>query len=1661
MKKLFLLLFVFVVFILSTFDGKTQTALEFDGVDDYVKTTYPGIFQENARTFMAWIYLFEAPTADMCILDYGSDDVGARNTLMVNASGYLEIEAGGPEFLISTTPVPIGEWVHVAFGSVDYEGTLYQNGIEVVSGSIGIFTPGLYDDPLRIGERVPGGSIPFKGMIDEVSIWDANLLQYQINSYTCLGSNLAQYNNLVAYYNFEDGTGTTLTDLVSGNDGTLMNMDEEDWVASTSCPPVLDITFVVTKDDGVTPIKNVMVDLDGDVKYTDISGEVIFQFLDPDTYDYTLSKTGYFDETGTVDVIDEDVTVDVSLTLTGENYDISFMVTDGTNPLENALVDFDGVQQYTNTSGQTIFTDVLPENYPYIITKDGYLPAISVIEVIDEDITVDVSLYEEVPTALEFDGEDDYIQTTCPGILQSSPRTVQAWIYLTEAPTHNMCITDYGFWANGSRNTFKVKGNGYLGFESGGEDGIINATVTPVPIGSWVHVAFVFDGTFGFLYQDGEQVGTGNLEGLQTIAGGTKVRIGQRIIGGDIPFKGMIDEVSVWDVALAQQEIMNNACIGNPVPYPDLFAYYDFNDGQGTTLTDLVAGANGTLMNMDEEEDWVLADICGSVYNIAFVVTEDDGTTPIENAEVDLDGDILYTDANGEAVFNYSNPGSYNYTISKPGYFDETGTVDLVDDDVTVEVSLILTGIEYDITFVVTDELTGDPVENALVNLDGVQQLTDEFGETVFTGYLSGVYDYSVTNSDYYELTGSVEVIDNDVTENVALAPIIYYDITFIVTEGAGTNPLEDALVELDGVQQYTNASGETTFSQYLPDIYPFTISKDGYFAYSDNVEVVDANVTVEVSLWPSDTPTALEFDGVDDYVQTTCPGIDSNYPRTFQAWIYLSEAPSSNLTITDYGVNAAGSRNTFIVNGSGYLAYLSGGTNANISASVATVPIGSWVHVAFVYDGITGYLYQDGELVGSATLSGMNTTSGSGYVNLRIGERVPGGSINFKGMIDEVKVWDKALTQQEVIDYACIDEPSLYSNLVTYYDFNEGTGTTLHDISGAYNGTLLEMEEEDWVDSDVCGVSAYNISFVVTEEDGTTPIENVSIELEGEINYTDANGEAVYYTYDPGTYNYTITKDGYFNQSGSIDVVDGDVTVEVSLLLEWQVNPTDIIHTIQIPTTANPNIFGEALEAGDWMGVFYINDDGMEVCGGATQMSAFGSSVVNAYGNDLTTGEKDGFDDGEVFRWLMFDVSEGLEYYAIATYDATAPNQEFFTNLGTSKLVSLDAVEYLQNFTFESGWNSMSSYLTPENPDVEAMFASFVDNLEIFRNMTQVYWPGGSFNTVGDFDNQSGYVLFVNEVVNYQLPGSAMADDVLTLEEPGWHFMPVLSECPVSVEELFGDQLSDVIIIMELIGTNMYWQDMSITTLTELQPGKAYSIKTTDAISVEFPACELKSGMQNAKRISSMNTPWGILNLTPNKQATVFLNTAINELQPGDIIGAFNTNNTLCGMTTLNDLSVNTAINLCGNDDASSGNDGLNEGEAVSYKLYRPATGEEFDLNVDYDQVLENTSGNFYQGTFAAVGNAWFKASGITANISTSVQMYPNPAQDEVSIHVSGNGSNLITVIVFDLSGRTVLEKEFVEQTKLNVNALEAGVYSVKILTNNDFNRVEKLIIR
>ncbi|MFH2096317.1 MAG: T9SS type A sorting domain-containing protein, partial [Bacteroidota bacterium] len=238
-------------------------------------------------------------------------------------------------------------------------------------------------------------------------------------------------------------------------------------------------------------------------------------------------------------------------------------------------------------------------------------------------------------------------------------------------------------------------------------------------------------------------------------------------------------------------------------------------------------------------------------YDVTFNV--DDGTNPIENAEVTLNGNPQMTNASGQTVFSGLSDGIYPYSVTKAGFQDDNGNVTVSGGNVIKNISL--SQATYNVTFNVKDADT-NPIENAEVTFDGSPQYTNASGTTIFSGYVNGIYPYSVTKSGYVTDNGNVTISGNHVVKNVTLN-LQTYDVTFNVSDG--TSPIENAEVIFDGSTQYTNASGSTVFAGVeVGSALPYSVTKAGYMDVNSTVDVVDQNVTENVVMGESIPTTTL-----------------------------------------------------------------------------------------------------------------------------------------------------------------------------------------------------------------------------------------------------------------------------------------------------------------------------------------------------------------------------------------------------------------------------------------------------------------------------------------------------------------------------------------------------------------------------------------------------------------------------------------------------------------------------------------------------------------------------------------------------------------------------------------------------------------------------------
>ncbi|MBI5631873.1 MAG: carboxypeptidase regulatory-like domain-containing protein [Nitrospirae bacterium] len=149
----------------------------------------------------------------------------------------------------------------------------------------------------------------------------------------------------------------------------------------------------------------------------------------------------------------------------------------------------------------------------------------------------------------------------------------------------------------------------------------------------------------------------------------------------------------------------------------------------------------------------------------------------------------------------------------------------------------------------------------------------------------------------------------------------------------------------------------------------------------------------------------AFSFDGIDDFVQVPdSASLDIAGQITMDAWIYPTALGGR---IVDK-ITAGGSNGYLLDTYGGVARFIIGSQGLN---SATALPLNTWTHVAATYDGVMMNVYLNGSLDNSRAVSGaipVNT------LPLRIGADSNGAN-PFSGLIDEVEVFNRALSADEI----------------------------------------------------------------------------------------------------------------------------------------------------------------------------------------------------------------------------------------------------------------------------------------------------------------------------------------------------------------------------------------------------------------------------------------------------------------------------------------------------------------------------------------------------------------------------------------------------------------------------------------------------------------------
>lgn len=554
---------------------------------------------------------------------------------------------------------------------------------------------------------------------------------------------------------------------------------------------------------------------------------------------------------------------------------------------------------------------------------------------------------------------------------------------------------------------------------------------------------------------------------------------------------------------------------------------------------DLFVGINDSSLNLYQE--------------VYFNVTDSEGGT-VEGANISIGNNAVITNDNGQAIIQLAN-GQYEYIVSASGYIPVEGMFVVLNGSVSIDVQMVLA--PYTVTFHVTDE-KGGVVPYANVMMDNRTTTTNLQGVASLSAR-NGNYPYTIEKLGYDEYSGSV-VVDGRDKEVYPELEFKVWTITVIVKDKEN-QLIPNAIVKVNNGEYLTNQHGEAEIPLVNGE-YPVTIEKTGYDTLQGEIKVNNQNtdVTFEMDFFlynvefnisqvnqgnPAEGAT-IKIEGqpgvlnVNGSGQATIKLKSGNYSYTVQKKGYDDLTGSFNVEGQDTFI-----QRTLVLK------------HYNVVITVLDSDNSSPVQGAAV--NINGSSYPTNER-GQAVVSLQNgtypyTVTKSGYYDGSSSVTVL-DSDNSSVISLKARLYNVIMTVKNPLKEP-IKGATVEINATSYQTQDNGE-VSLQLKNGTYPFTVVANGMDDYlgelevVSADIPSFPVnmeykkYDIVFTVQTDEGAA-IENANIHI-NENDYQTSQGGLVTVRLSDGQYPYTVTKEGYVQTQGNVEVSGSNKNVLAQL---------------------------------------------------------------------------------------------------------------------------------------------------------------------------------------------------------------------------------------------------------------------------------------------------------------------------------------------------------------------------------------------------------------------------------------------------------------------------------------------------------------------------------
>ena len=396
--------------------------------------------------------------------------------------------------------------------------------------------------------------------------------------------------------------------------------------------------------------------------------------------------------------------------------------------------------------------------------------------------------------------------------------------------------------------------------------------------------------------------------------------------------------------------------------------------------------------------------------------------------------------------------------------------------------------------------------------------------------------------------------------------------------------------------------------------------------------------------------------------------------------------------------------------------------------------------------------------------------------------------------------------------------------------------------------------------------------------------------------------------------------------------------------------------------------------------------------------------------------------------------------------------------------------------FLLNQGYQFISSYVTPPNPDMSVVLAELMNN-----NLSFVRSSGGNMfrklgpnwvNNIGDWIVTEGYLVKMNAPDDFSITGIRIDPFTPINLNTGYQFISYFYDYPMDASAAFAGILNNNLNFIRNSAGNMLrklgpnW----VNNIGNVVPGEGYLTKMNAPAILIYPAGTKSESTKNKVAIQHFNFEGGN---AADPVYTIYISDAtINgySLQTGDEIGVFD-GQTLVGSLALTQTPTpeNQTENAIPVFATLNSGEGFTANHPVSFKIWSASQGMEYN---DVITTMNNPYGDAYTGKVYPNSDGIYSIASLTATLTginslnrTEVAVYPNPSNGTFTLELIPVKSQNFDVTVYNSLGIVVYQQLNVAangkySTEISSGDLPEGIYTLTV-TGKDTNYIKKIVIR